>query len=109
MTYLDSNKTTVSTTKIVISLCTLTLFLGSTMMIEQNVVNAKDKSTMITCDSLESCKKTECVNGDCETTTTNTSNISSSFESQDNEKTSNAHIEKLISESIEDRLNMRGN
>jgi hypothetical protein len=108
MTYIDSNNTTISTTKIVISLCALTLFVGS-MMINQNVVYAKDKSTTVTCDGPESCKKTECINGDCETTTTNSSDISSSFVSHHNEKTLGSDIEKSITDLIEDRLNMHEN
>jgi hypothetical protein len=83
--------------------------MGSMMMMNQNVVNAKDKSTMITCDEPELCKKTECVNGDCETTTTNSSDISSSLESHDNEKTPGSDIEKSFSDLIKDRLNMHEN
>jgi hypothetical protein len=109
MTYIDSNKTTISTTKIVISLCTLTLFVGPMMMIIQNVVNAKDTSTMVTCDGPESCIKTECINGDCETTTTNSSDTSSSFVSHDNEKTPGSHIEKSVTDLIKDRLNIHEN
>ena len=37
---------------------------------------AQDKSTSITCTGVGPCEKTECVNGDCETTATNSSNIS---------------------------------
>ncbi|HZD35584.1 MAG TPA: hypothetical protein VE130_10295 [Nitrososphaeraceae archaeon] len=37
---------------------------------------AQDKSTSITCTGVGPCEKTECVNGDCETKSTNSSNIS---------------------------------
>ena len=40
-------------------------------------VLAEDKSTSITCSGPGPCEKTECVNGDCETTITNSSNITS--------------------------------
>jgi hypothetical protein len=40
-------------------------------------VLAVDKSTSITCSGPGPCEKTECVNGDCETTITNSSNITS--------------------------------
>jgi hypothetical protein len=79
------------------------------MMIDQNVVNAKQKSSSITCDGPGPCKKTECVNGVCETTTTNSSDISSSFGSHDNEKTSDSDTDKTITDLIRDRPNMHEN
>lgn len=109
MTYIDSNRTTISKTGIVISLCILTLYMGSMMTIDQNVVNAKQKSNSITCDGPGPCKKTECVNGVCETTTTNSSEISSSFESHDNETTPDSDREKLITDLVKDRLNTHEN
>jgi hypothetical protein len=108
MAYTGSNRRNIPTADIVISLCILTLFVGS-MMTNFNVVDAKNKRTTLKCDGPESCNKTECINGDCEITITNSSDISSSFGTQDTEKISYAHIETLITKLIEDRMSMNGN
>jgi hypothetical protein len=57
-------------------LCILVMYIGITTA-GQNEVIAQDKSTTITCTSDRPCEKTECINGECETTATNSSNISS--------------------------------
>lgn len=41
----------------------------------QNAVYAEDKSTSISCDGGGMCEKTECVDGSCNTSPTNSSNI----------------------------------
>jgi hypothetical protein len=108
MTYTGSNRRNIPATDIVISLCILTLFVGL-MMTNLSVVDAKNKRTTLTCDGPESCKKTECVNEDCEIMITNSSNISSSFGTEDSKKISYAHIEKLITKLIEDKMSSNGN
>ena len=40
-----------------------------------NEVRAEDKSTSISCDSIGMCEKTECVDGVCDTSPTNSSSI----------------------------------
>jgi hypothetical protein len=79
------------------------------MMTNLIVVDAKNNRTRPKCDGPESCKKTECINGDCEITITNSSDVSSSFRTQDTEKISNAHIETLITKLIEDKMSTNGN
>ena len=98
MTYTGSNRRNIPTADIVISLCILTLFVGS-MMTNLNVVDAKNKRTTLKCDGPESCNKT----------ITNSSDITSSFGTQDTEKISYAHIETVITKLIEDRMSMNGN
>ncbi len=71
-------------------------------MIGQGDILAQDKSTSITCTGAGPCEKTECVNGDCETITTNSSNISSTNGSDKKELS-----EKSMADSLKDRLNMR--
>jgi hypothetical protein len=108
MAYTGSNRRNIPTADMVISLCILTLFVGS-MMTNLIVVDAKNNRTTPKCDGPESCKKTECINGDCEITITNSSDVSSSFRTQDTEKISNAHIETLITKLIEDKMSTNGN
>jgi hypothetical protein len=40
-----------------------------------NAVYAEDKSTSISCDGVDMCEKTECVDGSCNTSPTNSSSI----------------------------------
>jgi hypothetical protein len=101
----------VNSTKIVISLCILTVYI-ETLMINQDVANGQDKSTSITCDDPGLCEKKECVNGDCETTTTNSSDtidMSSSLNSNDDDNTPGVDTENSVTDSIEERIDMREN
>jgi hypothetical protein len=65
-------------------------------------VLAEDKSTSITCSGPGPCEKTECVNGDCETTITNSSNITSIDRSNDY----TGNIEDMRRSVIEERLSL---
>lgn len=47
----------------------------------QSDVLAQDKSTSVTCTGVGPCEKTECVDGECETVSTNSSSISAPTES----------------------------
>ncbi|MGH9912492.1 MAG: hypothetical protein ACRD4W_08625, partial [Nitrososphaeraceae archaeon] len=59
-----------------ITLCLLATYLAATEVGLKDTL-AEDKSTSITCTGSGPCEKTECINGDCETTATNSSNITS--------------------------------
>ena len=77
--------------------------------IGQDDIAAQDKSTSITCSTGEACEKTECINDVCETTTTNTTNISISDAQTDNEpdRQSDTDTRESIADSVEDRLKVR--
>ena len=68
-----------------IALCLLAIYLGIAS-IGLNDSFAEDKSTSITCTGSGPCEKTECINGDCETTATNSSNITSTHGPVDGDK-----------------------
>lgn len=55
----------------------LTVQIGIMMMplTTPNAVYAEDKSTSISCDGVGMCEKTECVDGSCNTSPTNSSSI----------------------------------
>jgi hypothetical protein len=89
------------TKKLALSLCVLAMYAVITVS-ECGVVIAQDKSTSINCTDIESCEKTECINGDCETTVTNSSNISSSTVANDN-----SDRRESIADHIEERLRLR--
>lgn len=61
----------------VIIACVITVQVGIMIMplTNPNAVRAEDKSTSISCDSIGVCKKTECVDGVCDTSQTNSSSI----------------------------------
>jgi len=95
----------------VVVLCALAAYVGITVMNHGEII-AQDTSTSITCNGLEPCEKTECVDGNCETTATNSSNISSRTGgggvggSESDESGSDTH--KSIADLIKERLRMRG-
>lgn len=91
-----------ATNGVAIALCILAIYVGTTL-ISQNDILAQDKSTSITCTAAAPCEKTECVNGDCETVTTNSSSVSSTNVSDEKD----SDVEKSIADSLRDRLNMR--
>jgi hypothetical protein len=96
-------RTTVTTKGVAIVLYISAIYMAVNM-IGQGDIFAQDKSTSITCTGAGPCEKTECVNGDCDTITTNSSNISSTNGSDKKELNS----EKSMADSLKDRLNMRG-
>jgi hypothetical protein len=56
--------------------CVFTAQVGIMMpLTDPNTVQAEDKSTSISCDGVGMCEKTECVDGVCDTSPTNSSNI----------------------------------
>jgi hypothetical protein len=57
--------------------CIFTAQVGIMMMplTNSNEVRAEDKSTSISCDGIGTCEKTECVDGVCNTSPTNSSSI----------------------------------
>jgi hypothetical protein len=93
---------TVATNCLAIASCILAAYIGITIM-GQDEIFAQDKSTTITCTDAGPCEKTECVNGNCESTATNSSNISSTIGSD--EKGSDE--QKPTGDPREDRLSMR--
>lgn len=84
-----------------ISFCLLLTTSFAMTVIDLNEVLAEDKSTSITCSGAGPCEKTECVNGDCETSITNSSNITSIDRSNDyignEEDTRRSLIEERLS------------
>lgn len=90
-----------ATSGVRIALCLLAIYVGTTV-IGHDVTLAQDKSTSITCTGVGPCEKTECVNGDCETTATNSSNISSTNGSDDKDSERDTRRSN-----IEDRLSQR--
>jgi hypothetical protein len=92
----------VATSCLIITSCILSVYIGLTM-IGLNEILAQDKSTTITCTDPGPCEKTECVNGNCESTTTNSSNISSTISSDEKD----SERQKSIGDLREDRLSMR--
>jgi hypothetical protein len=61
----------------IIFACVFTVQVGIMMMYftNPNAVRSEDKSTSISCDGIGMCEKTECVNGVCDTSPTNSSSI----------------------------------
>jgi hypothetical protein len=94
---------TVATSYLIIASCILSLYFGVTPM-GQNEIIAQDKSTTITCNDSGPCEKIECVNGDCESTATNSSNISSTIGSSDEKE---SESQKRTADPREERLSMR--
>ena len=89
-----------ATSGVRIALCLLAIYVGTTV-IGHDVTLAQDKSTSITCTGVGPCEKTECANGDCETTVTNSSNISSTNGSDDKDSerdTGRSNIEDRLSQ-----------
>jgi hypothetical protein len=84
-------------------LCLLAMYIGVTTM-GQNEIIAQDKSTSITCTGEGPCEKIECINDDCQTFSTNSSNISSTTGSDAKE----LDKQKSFGDSLRERLNMRG-
>lgn len=84
-------------------LCILAIHVGTTIT-GQNQIFAEDKSTSITCTNAGPCEKTECVNNDCETVATNSSNISSTTGPDEKEP----EERKSLSDILKERLSMRG-
>jgi hypothetical protein len=94
---------TLTTSYLAIVSCILALYFGVTPT-GQNEIFAQDKSTTITCNDGGPCEKTECVNGDCESTATNSSNISSTIGSSDEKE---SESQKRTADPREERLRMR--
>lgn len=59
------------------ALCMLVIYAGIEITNQQYEIFAQDRSTSITCSGSGPCEKTECINGDCQTVSTNSSTISS--------------------------------
>lgn len=95
------NRARTATSGVRIALCLLAIYVGTTV-IGHDVTLAQDKSTSITCTGVGPCEKTECANGDCETTVTNSSNISSTNGSDDKDSERDTRRSN-----IEDRLSQR--
>jgi hypothetical protein len=99
---LEPKRTTTTTNDLAIVLCILTIYVGITTM-GQDEILAQDKSTSITCTGAGPCEKTECINGNCETIATNSSNISSTNGSNDKD----SEAQESIADSLKDRMRMR--
>ncbi|HZD35808.1 MAG TPA: hypothetical protein VE130_11450 [Nitrososphaeraceae archaeon] len=96
-----SNKLRIAKGGTPIALCLLMITTFAMTAITLNEVKAEDKSTSITCSGAGPCEKTECIDGDCETTITNSSNITSIERSSDylgnEEDTRRSLIEERLS------------
>lgn len=99
---LEPKRTTTTTNDVAIVLCILVIYVGITTM-GQDEILAQDKSTSITCTGAGPCEKTECINGNCETIATNSSNISSTNGSDDKD----SEAQESIADSLKDRMRMR--
>ncbi|MGI0044068.1 MAG: hypothetical protein ACRD47_10185 [Nitrososphaeraceae archaeon] len=99
---LESKRTPTTTNGVAIVLCILAIYVGLTTM-GQDEILAQDKSTSITCTGAGPCEKTECINGNCDTIATNSSNISSTNGSDDKD----SETQESIASSLKDRLNLR--
>ncbi|MGH9979315.1 MAG: hypothetical protein ACRD8Z_26300 [Nitrososphaeraceae archaeon] len=99
---LEPKRRTTTTNDVAIVLCILAMYVGITTM-GQDEILAQDKSTSITCTGEGPCEKTECINGNCETIATNSSNISSTNGSDDND----SETQESIADSLKDRMRMR--
>lgn len=87
--------------------CILVIYIGITM-VGHNEIVAQDKSTSITCTTNAPCEKTECINGECETTATNSSNISSTTGSDATEKGGKSDNDRnSLADSLRERLDLR--
>jgi hypothetical protein len=99
---LEPKRRTTTTNDVAIVLCILAMYVGITTM-GQDEILAQDKSTSITCTGEGPCEKTECINGNCETIATNSSNISSTKGSDDKD----SETQESIADSLKDRMRMR--
>lgn len=99
---LEPKRTTTTTNGVAIVLCILAIYVGITTMGQVEIL-AQDKSTSITCTGAGPCEKTECINGNCETIATNSSNISSTNGSDDKD----SENQESIADSLKDRMKMR--
>jgi len=99
---LEPKRTTTTTNGVAIVLCILAIYVGITTMGQEEIL-AEDKSTSITCTGAGPCEKTECINGNCETIASNSSNISSTNGSGDKD----SETQESIAESLKDRMKMR--
>ena len=80
-----------------ITLCLLAIYLATTAVDLKDTL-ADDKSTSITCTGSGPCEKTECINGDCDTTATNSSNITSIHGRENNDGKDNNNPRRSILE-----------
>jgi hypothetical protein len=85
-----------------IAICLLILYTGTTLIVQEDIF-AQDKSTSITCNNNQPCEKTACIDGDCDTTISNSSQISSTQESD----TTDNDTKKSIINSIDERMSIR--
>lgn len=94
---------------IAICLCLLALYMGTTLVVQKDTL-AQDKSTSITCNDGLPCEKTVCIDGDCETTVSNSSQISSIKESNatDSDDDDGSDVtENSIRDTIAKRMSLR--
>lgn len=104
------------TFKIWLLICIITIYpIGFSSTIQNEVLNAVNKSTTISCDDPWRCNKTVCIDGECTTTKTNSSEIididvPSSLTEEDidiEEDIGDSDDSNGIEDLIEERLNMR--
>jgi hypothetical protein len=93
-------RTTINEVAIVLFILTI---YGGITTIGQEEILAEDKSTSITCTGAGPCEKTECINGNCETIASNSSNISTTNGSDDKD----SETQESIADSLKDRMRMR--
>jgi hypothetical protein len=88
--------------EVAIVLCILTIYVGITTIGQEEIL-AEDKSTSITCTGAGPCEKTECIDENCETIASNSSNISTTNGSDDKD----SETQESIADSLKDRMRMR--
>jgi hypothetical protein len=100
---------------IAICLCILMLYMSTTVVVHKDTL-AQDKSTSITCNGSLPCEKTECIDGDCKTTISNSSQISttqgSGSESNGTEsdtagESESSDTDNTIRDTIKERMSLR--
>jgi hypothetical protein len=109
-----SIRTMSTTSSISIVLYIFAIWTVAASVLSQGDILAQDKSTSVTCTGVGACEKTECVDGECETVITNSSNISSPTESDikgsDKDKLvtdEDSDTHKSVADLLRDRLSMQ--
>ncbi len=103
-----SSRTKVVNRGIAICLCLLALYTSTTLVAQKDAL-AQDKSTSITCNDNLPCEKTVCIDGDCETTVSNSSQISpiQEFNATDSDDDGSDDTENSIRDTIAERMSLR--
>lgn len=93
---------------IAICFCLLALYMSTTLVAQKDAL-AQDKSSSIICNDSLPCEKTVCIDGDCETTVSNSSQISTIQESNatDDDDDGSDETKNSIRDTIGERMSLR--